>query len=691
MADLTTVSDAKAKLLALKDQASRAREAYYVNDEPVMTDADYDEVYLAISAIERRFPELVANDSPTQTVGAAPSSKFGEFPHVVPMLSLGNVYNDVEITEFDARNRRVLGLPGSFGISYMAEPKLDGLSLSIRYEKGILVGAGTRGDGATGEDVTANARLISDIPGALSGTFPEIVEVRGEIYMAKSDFLALNLAQVGRSLREFANPRSAAAGSLRNLDPAVTASRPLRFNAYALGEVSSPVADSQSVLLEILRGWGFQVTEECELCAGIEEMTAYQRTLSLKRSSLPYDIDGIVFKVDLLAQRERLGFKSRSPRWATAFKFPAEQAVTTLRAVTIQVGRNGTLTPVAELVPINVGGVLVSRATLHNADHVASLDLRIGDTVVVERAGDVIPKIRSVVLDQRQEDSVSWSFPMVCPACGSTAHRDADGAFIRCSNAMACPAQAINRFGHIVSRDVLDIEGLGESSIEDLHAMGLLNEPADIYRLRNHASTIRGREGWGARSTELLLASIEARRTVDLNRFITALGVREVGRTLGRLLAEHYLTVNRFMERMTLLGQGSADAAAELFGIETVGKVIIEELRAWFAEPRNALAVEALLSEITVRDAAPRLVAGSTAIAGKTVVFTGTLARMTRPEAEAQAVALGAKPSGSVSKKTNFVVWGPEAGSKLDKARALKDEGHNIAILTEDEWLAVIG
>lgn len=666
-------------------QIAEADRAYYEDDAPVMDDAAYDALRRRLKALEAAHPSVDTPDSPTHTVSGKPSGRFPALRHATPMLSLENAFSEDDVRRFDAAAKRGLGLPPDSKLAYAAEPKIDGLSCSLTYVHGTLKSAGTRGDGAEGEDVTPNVAAVVGIPQRLETPYPARLVVRGEVHMAKDDFLALNRRQVEAGLKPFANPRNAAAGSLRQLDPRVSASRPLRFYAYSVAESSEPFGETHLDRMMWLHDWGFALAPEVDCLEGVDELLAYHARVGGLRSSLPYDIDGVVYKVDSLEGQAKLGFVSRSPRWAIAHKFPAERATTRVRDIVVQTGRSGVMTPVAELEPINVGGVVVSRATLHNADHVASLDVRVGDSVVVERAGDVIPKVVEVVAAARPAGLAPWVFPASCPSCGSAAHRDADSAFIRCTGGLACPDQAIERIRHFASRDVFDIEGMGEGRIEELHAAGLLGAPVDLYRLHLHAARIQGMEGWGARSVRLMLAAVEARREVALNRFVTALGIREVGRTMGRLLAARYGSVGTFFAAMRLVAAGDAGATRDLLSVDTVGPVIADEIRAFFAEPRNVAAVEDLLREVRVRDFAAPVETGSP-VAGKTVVFTGSLERMTRDEATAQAEALGAKVSGSVSKKTHIVVHGPGAGSKLQKANDL-----GLQTMTEDEWLAFIG
>jgi len=663
--------------------------AYHRDDAPLVDDAVYDAAVRRIAALEEAFPALAVDDSPTATAGGPVAEGFTKIRHARPMLSLGNAFTEDDVRRFDAGLKRILGLSADYDIPYVAEPKIDGLSLSLRYEHGVLVSAATRGDHEVGEDVTANVLTISDVPQRLWEPFPDVAEIRGEAYMSKADFAALNARQAAAGRKPFANPRNAAAGSLRQLDSRLTAERPLRFFAYALGEISDGTAPSQGELLGKLLEWGFKVAGEARLCDGVGELLQHFAWVGANRSSLPYDLDGVVYKVDDLEWQRRLGFVSRAPRWAIAHKFPAEQALTRVRAITVQVGRSGVLTPVAELEPVGVGGVIVSRATLHNADHIASRDIRVGDLVAVQRAGDVIPQVVRVSGEHRPAGTVPFAFPAVCPACGSAAHRDPGGAFTRCSGGIACPAQAAEQIKHVASRDVFDIPNLGETAVDELFALGLLQTPADIFRLRGHADVIGAMEGWGKRSVQVLLAGIEARREMDLSRCITSLGIREVGRTLGQLLAAHYVTADAWFAAMQAVGVGDAAAMEDLDSIDTVGPVIVGEVREWFSNPRNVAVAADLLGEIRVRDHVKPVTSGSP-VEGKRVVFTGTLERMDRKEAESHAQGLGAKVSGSVSRKTDILVHGPGAGGKLATAGAIRDGGCPLRILTEDEWWALL-
>jgi DNA ligase (NAD+) len=694
--------EAEAEIARLSAEIAEHDRAYFAEDAPKVSDAEYDALKRELIALEEAFPDLARPDSPTRTVGAAPSEGFGKIRHRVPMLSLGNAFSDEDVGDFVDRVKRFLNL-SSEDVVFTSEPKIDGLSLSLRYEGGALVEAATRGDGTEGENVTANARTIGDIPRRLTGGAPEIFEVRGEVYMRHADFAALNAAQAAKGAKVFANPRNAAAGSLRQLDPSITASRPLRFFAYAWGEVSDLPAKTQMEAIETLGKWGFEINPLMRRCGSVEAMLAHYHAIEEDRASLGYDIDGVVYKVDRLDWQERLGFVSRAPRWAIAHKFPAEQAFTVLEGIDIQVGRTGALSPVARLRPVTVGGVVVSNATLHNEDYIAGLgadgtpiregrDLRIGDTVVVYRAGDVIPKVLDVDLARRPEDARPYEFPHICPACGSPAIREEGEAVRRCTGGLTCPAQAVERLKHFVSRGAMDIEGLGTKQVETFTAEGLIAEPADIFTLeaRQAAGAIdlyrrddKGRPT-NAKSVENLFDAIRERRQVDLARFIFALGIRHVGETTARMFARHYLSWGAFEGAMTAAAD-DPEVHAQIDNIDGVGAVLADAVIAFFADAHNRAAVSRLLDHVTPRDAEAPKTEGSP-VAGKTVVFTGTLEKMSRAEAKARAEALGAKVAGSVSARTDLVVAGPGAGSKLKKAVEL-----GIETLDEDGWLALIG
>ncbi|RJF75010.1 NAD-dependent DNA ligase LigA [Rhodopseudomonas palustris] len=706
-ADIAKLTKPKAKieLTRLRLEIEGHNAAYYQKDAPKISDAEYDALRRRLEEIEQKFPDLVSASSPTQTVGAAPARGFAKVQHAVPMLSLGNAFADEDVTEFVERVQRFLKLDAVPAI--VAEPKIDGLSLSLRYEHGELVRAATRGDGFTGEDVTANVRTIKDIPNTLKGkAIPAACELRGEVYMLKQDFLALNRRQEEAGDTVFANPRNSAAGSLRQKDVAITASRPLRFFAYAWGEMSDyPMKEpTQHKMLQWLGHAGFVVNPEITQCHSVEDALAFYRRIGEQRASLPYDIDGVVYKVDRLDYQERLGFVSRSPRWAIAHKFAAEQATTVLEKIDIQVGRTGAMTPVARLQPVTVGGVVVQNATLHNEDYIKGLgndgaplrdgvDIREGDTVVVQRAGDVIPQIVSVVMEKRPASAKPYHFPHKCPVCGSHAVREEGEAVWRCTGALICPAQAVERLKHFVSRLAFDIDGLGEKQIELFHERGWVQEPADIFTLkaRNAELKIEQLEGYGETSVRNLFAAIDARRTIELHRLIFALGIRHVGEGNAKLLARHYGTLDAFLDAMRAAADAqteegnTSEAYQDLDNIGGIGDVVAEAVVEFFAETRNRAALDALLAELTEVLPAEK-VKRDTAVAGKTVVFTGSLSKFTRDEAKAAAERLGAKVAGSVSKKTDYVVAGEDAGSKLTKAKDL-----GVAVLTEDEWLALIG
>ena len=780
VADLSE-GDARVELARLATEIAHHDALYYRQDAPAITDADYDALRVRNAAIEARFTALVRADSPSHRVGAEPSEGFGKVRHVVPMLSLGNAFDEADVTDFVERVRRFLRLPVDAPLAFTAEPKIDGLSLSLRYLDGHLHQAATRGDGSEGENVTANVRGLASIPKRLTGKdVPAIIDVRGEIYLGHEDFRQLNAAQEAAGAKIFANPRNAAAGSLRQLDPTITARRPLRFFAYAWGEASQLPADTQSGIVDAYARWGLPVNPLRRLCQGSAEMLDVYRAIGTGRASLGYDIDGVVYKVDSLALQDRLGFVSRSPRWAIAHKFPAEQATTILLDIDIQVGRTGALTPVAKLQPVTVGGVVVSNASLHNEDEIARKDIRIGDTVIVQRAGDVIPQIAAVVASKRPIDAAPYKYPATCPVCGSRADRGIDEAtgeadvVRRCTGGLVCPAQAKERLKHFVSRNALDIEGLGDERIEWFFDEGLIRTPADIFTLeaRDAASDapLSGRKGFGARSVDNLFKAIRARRKAPLDRLIFGLGIRHVGETTARDLARAFATWEAFRmavartiesrpgpawQRMlaipgvgaktaeaavramaanpgalrqpgqlfadplaarlvaskvataraaTLLaesfagdteallaaamlaaGQLPGDGYNDLASLSGIGPVATDALADFFAAPPNQAIVDRLLAEIEVQPF-ERPAAAASPVTGKTVVFTGSLTRLGRNEAKAQAERLGAKVAGSVSKKTDYVVAGADAGSKLTKAQEL-----GVTVLSEDAWLALIG
>ena len=687
-----SAKEARAELAELARVIARHDELYYRQDAPEISDAEYDDLIKRNAAIEAQFPDLIRSDSPSRRVGAAPAEGFSKVRHRVPMLSLSNAFAEDEVVDFVDRVRRFLKIAPGTELTFTAEPKIDGLSISIRYEKGRLAEAATRGDGSEGENVTANLRTISEIPHRLIGRdVPDTIDVRGEIYMRPDDFQKLNAAQAATGAKVFANPRNFAAGSLRQLDPKITASRPLRFFAYTWGEASSLPADTQMGMVQAFGRWGLPVNPLMRLARSAKELIAFYREIGEKRAALGYDIDGVVYKVDRLDLQERLGFVSRSPRWALAHKFPAEQATTLLRDIEIQVGRTGALTPVAKLEPVTVGGAVVSNATLHNEDEIARKDVRIGDTVIVQRAGDVIPQIVAVVKNRRPKGARSFKFPTVCPACGSHAVRDSDektgkqDVVRRCTGGLICPAQRVERLKHFVSRNAFDIEGLGDKHIQAFYDDGLIASPPDIFRLGARASELEQREGWGVQSVRKLIAAIDARRRIGLDRFIYALGIRHVGETTARLLARAYGDVETFRKAMIEAARGKdTEAYQELDAIEGIGDTVAEAMADFFGEPHNLEVLDELLREVEPQPL--ESVDTGSPVTGKTVVFTGSLERLTRNEAKAQAERLGAKVAGSVSKKTDYVVAGADAGSKLAKARSL-----GVEVLTEDEWIALTG
>ena len=702
--DKLTTEEARAELERLSGLLAAANEAYHTEDAPEISDAEYDRLKRRNADIEARFPDLKRADSPSDQVGAAPSSGFDKVEHKVRMLSLSNLFEEEEVAEFDDRIRRYLGLSADAELVYTAEPKIDGLSLSLRYENGRLMQAATRGDGSVGENVTANAKTIEDIPQTIEGA-PEVLEVRGEVYMSHADFAALNERQEALGGKTFANPRNAAAGSLRQLDSKITAARPLRFFAYAWGDYSEPLADTQMKSIDRLAELGFQTNPLTRLCDGPSEMMAHYKSIEEQRATLGYDIDGVVYKVNDLALQHRLGFRSTTPRWATAHKFPAELAWTRLSGIDIQVGRTGALSPVARLEPVTVGGVVVSNATLHNEDYIAGLgakgevirpdedgnpkDIRGGDWVQVYRAGDVIPKIADVDLSKRPDNAERYQFPHTCPECGSEAIREEGDAVRRCIGGLICPAQAVEKMKHFVSRAAFDIEGMGAKQVEQFYRDGWIKEPADIFTLRENYSSglqqLKNREGWGEKSANNLFDAIDERRKIALGRLIFGLGIRHVGEVVSNLLARHYGTWAAFEAAVMEAADMAGPAWDDLIGIDGVGEVLAQSLVSTMNQPAERESIDRLVAHLDVQEAAKPQTDGSP-VAGKTVVFTGTLERMTRAEAKARAEALGAKVSGSVSKKTDILVAGPGAGSKEKKAQEL-----GIEILDEDAWLDLIG
>lgn len=738
-----TEAEARDELARLAHELQRANQLYHAEDAPELSDADYDALKRRNAEIETRFPALKRPDSPTEQVGAKAADGFAKVAHAMRMMSLGNGFDDADIADFDRSIRKYLGLDANASLSFTAEPKIDGLSLSLRYEKGRLVQAATRGDGEVGENVTANARTVEDIPQQIENA-PDILEVRGEVYMSHADFDDLNARQTEAGSKTFANPRNAAAGSLRQLDSSITKSRPLRFFAYAWGELSEPLAETQMAAIQRLQSFGFQTNDLTRLCTSVPEMLDHYRDIESQRSTLGYDIDGVVYKVNDLALQARLGFRSTTPRWAIAHKFPAELAWTRLEAIDIQVGRTGALSPVARLHPVTVGGVVVSNATLHNEDYIAGRDakggvirdgkdIRIGDWVQVYRAGDVIPKVADVDLSKRPEDGEPYRFPTQCPECSSDAIREDGDAVRRCTGGLICPAQAVEKLKHFVSRKAFDIEGLGARQIEMFHDDPVLpiNTPADIFTLQkrdeNSLTRLKNREGWGETSASNLFAAIDEKRTIELGRLLFALGIRHVGEVGARDLALYYLDWDAMAQaldsaRAAALAQRNADEAEEaeriaaadggrrarvkeardvaiagaevpkdaaaawsdLIGIDGIGATLGLSLSDAFANADERRAFDDLRQHLTIL--APDAPASDSPVAGKTVVFTGTLEKMTRAEAKARAEALGAKVSGSVSQKTDLLVAGPGAGSKAKKAADL-----GITTLDEDGWLQLIG
>ena len=701
--DLMTAKQAKAEHARLAGEIAQHDKRYYQHDAPVISDAEYDAMRRRYNAIEAHFPDLRTFESLSLKIGAAPARGFAKVRHAIPMLSLDNAFAEQDVIDFDGRIRRFLKLGEDEKIVYSAEPKIDGLSMSLRYENGELVTAATRGDGSEGEDVTANIKTLKEVPQQLKGKhIPKVTEVRGEVYMTKADFLKLNERQKQAGEQIFANPRNSAAGSLRQKDPSVTASRPLGFFAYAWGEMGEMPAKTQSGMIEWFEHCGFTTNPLTKMCHSVEDLIAFHRKIEEQRAKLDYDIDGVVYKVDRLDWQERLGFVSRSPRWAIAHKFPAERAMTVLKDIEIQVGRTGTLTPVARLEPVGVGGVIVSNATLHNEDYIKGIggdgeplrdgrDIRIGDTVIIQRAGDVIPQVVDVVLDKRPKSAKPYHFPTKCPCHLHTdVVREAtsageEGARNRCTGEFACPFQKIEHLKLFASRRAFDIDGLGEKQIELFFEQGWVKEPADIFTLRARNSKIKLEEveGYGETSVRNLFNAIEDRRSIALERFIFALGIRQVGETTALALARGYGSWQAFHDAALKVAKGDEETIAEMDALDQIGDTVIAAVAAYFGESHNRGIVERLTKEVTIVDAEkPKT---DSKIAGKTVVFTGTLEKMTRDEAKATAERLGAKAAGSVSKKTDYVVAGPGAGSKLAEAKK-----HGVQVLTEDEWLKLI-
>ena len=691
-----TSAQAAEELKALASEMARHDIAYYQNDYPDISDAKYDALRLRNQAIEERFPDLKRADSPSDKVGVTPESGFGKILHSVPMLSLGNAFNVQDLEDFDTRIRRFLSLDEAETISYTSEPKIDGLSASLRYEKGVFVKGATRGDGQVGEDITENLKTLKDVPLTLPAGVPDIVEIRGEVYMAHEDFEILNRQQTEKGRKPFANPRNAAAGSLRQLDARITADRPLKFFAYTWGEMSDMPSDTQSGMITCFDKWGFTVNPDFKVLKDVAALNDHWRDIEERRSLLGYDIDGMVYKIDRLDWQSRLGFVSRAPRWAIAHKFPAEKAFTQLLDIDIQVGRTGALTPVAKLKKVTVGGVEVSNATLHNAHEIKRLDVRLNDFVVVQRAGDVIPQIVEVLIGKREGEPQEYQFPDNCPACGAQAFHEirADGeqdAIKRCSGGLSCPAQAKERLKHFVSRSALDIDGLGDKQIDEFWAYDLLRTPVDIFNLHQKSDeapdiwlyTSGKNKGQLKDSLTKLFMAIEKAKKPDLDRFLFALGIRHVGETTARLLARRYKTLEGFRDAILFMCEGHEASKEELASIDGVGNTMVESLLTFFSEPHNLDIINGLINVGVAPVSLPEA-ENNTPISGKIVVFTGTLTRMTRAEAKARAEMMGAKVSGSVSEKTDILVAGESAGSKLKKAEEL-----GIEILAEDEWLEI--
>jgi len=689
-------ADAANELMRLAKQIAYHNRRYHAEDAPEISDADYDALVRRNAELEAAFPHLIRPDSPSRQVGhEVAASPLAKVTHEVRMMSLDNAFADEDVADFVARVRRYLNLPDDAEVAMTAEDKIDGLSCSLRYEHGHLVRAATRGDGQVGEDVTPNVATIADIPQVLNGTVPEVFEIRGEVYMAKADFVALNAAQEARGDKLFANPRNAAAGSLRQKDASVTAARPLRFLAHGWGAASAVPGETQSAVMAAIAGWGVPVTPLLVRCESVEAMLSHYRSIEHQRADLPYDIDGVVYKVDRLDWQERLGFVAKAPRWGIAHKFPAERAETTLEAIDIQVGRTGKLTPVGRLKPVTVGGVVVANVTLHNRDEIVRLGLRVGDRVVLQRAGDVIPQVVENLT--RDAPRAAYAFPDHCPECASEAVAEEGEVDVRCTGGLICPAQRTERLKHFVSRGALDIEGLGEKTIIEFFGLGWLESPADIFRLRARRSEIVGREGWQDKSVDNLLAAIEAKRTPDAARLLFGLGIRHVGAVTARDLLKHFRTLTMLREvaslahvttgrdpvSRTATGESNLAALNEMTAINGIGPAVIESLGDFFHEPHNVAVWEDLLSEVTPPPYAVET--KDSAVAGKTVVFTGALETMSRDEAKAQAERLGAKAAGTVSAKTDLVVAGPGAGSKLKKAQEL-----GIEVIDEAGWAEIV-
>lgn len=693
-ADVESLTERQAEIehARLEAEIKRHDERYYQKDAPTVSDAEYDVLRRRYDAIEKRFPDLRTLESLSVRVGAAPARGFAKVRHAVPMLSLDNAFADEDVADFVGRIRRFLNLKETEAVVFTAEAKIDGLSMSLRYEGGKLARAATRGDGSEGEDVTANIKTLKDIPHQLKGkNLPDICDVRGEVYMTKPEFMALNKRQAEAGGQIFANPRNSAAGSLRQKDPTITASRPLHFFAYGWGQVSEMPAQTQSGMLKWFAGAGFVTNPLTKICRSVEEMVAFHRSMEEQRAKLEYDIDGVVYKADRLDWQERLGFVSRSPRWAIAHKFTAEKATTVMHDVMLTVGRTGVLTPTARLEPVTVGGVVVQNATLHNEDEIKRLDVRIGDTITIQRAGDVIPQVLGVVLEKRPKGAKPYQYPKKCPCYLKTdvvreeIAGGEEGARARCSGELACPYQKIEHLKHFVSRRAFDIDGLGEKQIELFVEKEWIKDPAEIFTLEDRNATIKleDEEGYGETSVRNLFSAINARREISLDRFIYALGIRHIGDTTAMALARGYGSWKAFHDACLLLAKGDAETREEMDALDQIGDTVIDSLAAYFGETHNLGIVERLTKRVRVLDAERTV---ESPVSGRTVVFTGSLEKMTRDEAKAMAERLGAKVAGSVSKKTDYVVAGPGAGSKLDNAKKF-----DVKVLTEDEWFKLVG
>jgi DNA ligase (NAD+) len=683
--DAKTLTDleAAAELAKLADEIAHHNQRYHGDDDPEISDAEFDALMRWNAALEETFPHLILANSPSKQVGAAPKAGFAKRRHHIPMLSLGNAFDETDARDFDARVRRFLSLDPQSPLAYSVEPKIDGLSINLIYENGHFIEAITRGDGAEGEVVTANVQTIDDVPKALTAPYPARMDIRGEIFMSKADFLALNESQAASGGKTFANPRNAAAGSLRQKDSNITASRALRFFAYAAGEISEPVAETHSGFLDRLKQWGFVVNPLSVTADDIQSALAQYQAIGEARAGLDYDIDGVVYKVDRHDYQRRLGQVSRSPRWAIAHKFPAEKAETQLLDIDIQVGRTGALTPVARLQPVTVGGVVVSNATLHNEDYILEKGIEIGDFVRIQRAGDVIPQVLEVVMDKRR-NTKPFHFPETCPICGSPAIRPEGEAVRRCTGALSCSAQAVERLKHFVSRNAFDIDGLGSTLVQELFNVGIIHAPADVFGLSKEKHMLMAREGWGEVSAQNLINAINARRSIDLYRVIYGLGIRQIGQATAKLLARHYGSMEALLTAAENASDQEHPAWAELTEIDQIGTSMANDLVTFLNADSNRKAIADLLNEIT--PIPPQAVANDSPVSSKTVVFTGTLTQMSRAEAKARAESLGAKVAGSVSSKTDIVVVGADAGSKARKAEEL-----GVTILSEDDWLAMIG